>query len=100
MMSIEEDKENFDTEFYQLLPIAKLYEIDLHDARDKHRNHGEFGADENDIKLDLTALIHDWQGLERDYRMPIKPFVIEGLLNWGYETDEINKVVESVKQLA
>ncbi len=98
MKTIEEDREDFDVEFYHLLPIAKLYKISLDDARDKHRNHGEFGADEGDIKLDMVSLIHTWQITPRLIeKSQMEPYIKDELDNWGYEKEEVEKVMKTVR---
>ena len=84
----------FEQEFVHLIPIAKLYKVSLESAKQKYDDHGEHGAEENDITLDMCGAIHEWMGKKEG---TLKDFIRDRLDNWGYEKAEIDKALEEIK---
>lgn len=87
-----------DAEYSHLITIANLYKIDLSEANQKQKDGDKFGAQPNDINLDIAGAIHTFTIEGKGIGLPsMKNFVIAQLCNWGYETEEISKAILKVK---
>jgi len=77
-------------EFCHLVTIAKLYKIDLSDANQKEKDGNKFGAQPNDINLDIAGSIHTFLfGRKNFAEDELKRYVKRQLIDWGYDLDEI-----------
>jgi len=81
-----------------LVQLSKLYEIDLSQADSNEKYGNQFGAQPNDINLDICGSIHDYlQAKQSGCDQKIITFVIEDLENWGYDYDEIAEALANSK---
>ena len=70
-----------------LIQYAKLYNIDLTDANQKEIDGDKYGAQPNDINLDICGSIHKYDSELPNY--PLINHVIIDLVDWGYDYNEI-----------
>lgn len=93
-------------EYGYLFKIAKLYNFDLTNANEKQADGGRHGAIEGDIWLDGIALIHQYT-VKQTHLMTNEEmlsrslfyFVKNQLQNFAYEDEEINKVIQKIKEV-
>ena len=98
---MQSDYHYLSPQFDHLITIAKLYKIDLTDANTKEKNGNRFGAQPNDINLDIAGAIHTFVN-EKKHGISdnaLRNFVISQLVNWDYETEEIAKSILKVEAL-
>ncbi len=86
-------------EFKYLMPIVKLYGLDLTEANKKCADGGRHGSEEGDIVLDIAGSIHAWtmECKAIQEKFPIKKFITTELENWGYEPEEIKKHLDKLE---
>ncbi len=85
-----------DQEYGHLVTIAKLYGINLSEADKKEKYGDRFGAQENDINLDLCGTIHvflDEAPPEGFDPLGMKEHAITCLRDWGYPYDDIAEAI-------
>ena len=76
--------------------IAEKFNIDLTEANQKCADNGRHGAVENDLKLDLCDALVEYQHAE--FMEETKSsFVIDWLVDRGYELDEIQSVLGKIE---
>lgn len=81
--------------YAHLIKMGELYAIDLTDANEKEKHGNAYGAQPNDINLDMCASIHDY-----NHELPpqnIINFVIDNLTDWGYDFDEIAQAIANTR---
>lgn len=88
-----------EAEYSDAVHIAELFDIDLSDANQKEIDGNRFGAQPNDINLDICALLSDWCKVPHSDNIVTINHLTKELDNWGYEYNEISEAIAEIRSL-
>jgi len=88
-----------EVQYANAVKIAWIYDIDLSDANQKERDGNKFGAQPNDINLDICCLLSDWIKIPHYFIEETLNHLTKELINWGYEYNEISESFAEIRGL-